>query len=258
VNRFSFSYAVSILSPVPYLRLFAWLTPQAFAASKVAGPIGQFLLYVYVVRSSGVYSPAFVVIGSSALLAMFGGMYGITYSFLGARRLGVARDARMSPAGVLGLYVPLAVWATVDGIATSSAILGLGAAMFGVHVSHPAGFAAALLATSASSAALGILTAAVSGYLRDDSGAVVNTVAFLSTVLSGAMIAVGDLPAWLRPASTVWPFAHGIAAARAAARGAGSAGQTALELLVALVLAAASVAVHVITAEGERRGLRPE
>ena len=249
---------LGLLSPVPYRRLFAWLTPQAFVGSKIVGPVAQLLLYVYVIRSSGAYDVGFAVIGSALLLTMFGGLYGITFSLLGARRLGVARDARISARGAAGLYVPLAVWSTVDGMVTALAILGLGAALFGVHLADPAGFLLAMLVTALTSTALGVVVAEISNWLRDDGGAVVNAVAFLSTVASGAMIAVADLPAWMRPVSSVWPFTHGLTAARAAAAGHGFRSQILLELTVAAVLTTLGIAVHRVTAAAERRGSRPD
>lgn len=249
---------LGLLSPMPYRRLFAWLAPEAFIASKLIGPVGQFFLFIYVARTNNTYDVTFVVVGAAVLLTMFGGTYGITFSMLNANRSGVVRDARVAPSGLMGLYVPLALWSAIDSLVTSCVVIAIGASFYGISIVHTVGFAIALLVVSATSAALGVVIAEVALFLHDDAGSLVNTMVVLTTLLSGALIANDDLPSWLQPITAFWPFAHGLQAARNSAIGDGWARPVFYEVLVILVLAVLGTLVHIAAVRSLSRGGRPE
>ncbi len=126
----------------------------------------------------------------------------------------------LSPRPFALLLVPLTLsMATIGGYSMLATLLW-GRLAFGIalHLADPAMFVLAVVVTVLGIAMLGMLIAACSVRYRSAwaLGAALEMPVWL---LCGFLVAVGDLPAWVRPLSWVLAPTWGMAAIRAAARG---------------------------------------
>jgi ABC-2 type transport system permease protein len=136
------------------------------------------------------------------------------------RRQGTLELMVLAPQPFALLLVPLTLSMATIGVYSMVATLLWGRFAFGIHITiaNPTAFAASVLVTVFSVAMLGMLLA-ISSIRYRSAWALGAALEMPVWLICGFLVAIGDLPGWVRPLSAVLAPTWGVAAMRAAANG---------------------------------------
>jgi len=224
---------------ISYRALFNWINPGTYVTTMLGSPLFQILFFTYLGRYAGSQDDSFFIVGNAIQVAAMAGIYGMTMGIANERQYGTLQPLLATPANRLAIFTGRALPFIVNGLVVSAF-----------------GFAVAVLITTCSCVALGMLIGSVGLRARDVFfGA--NLVYFLMLLVCGVNIANEDLPNWLGAIGRCMPLTHGIEAAREIANGtplSDVSGLLATEAMIGLVYAAAAYCLfRVFEAEGRRR-----
>lgn len=222
---------IGIVQPVLYLALFGPLL-QPIIANTPGFPPGD---------AYQVLVPALLI-----QLGMFGSLFA-GFSLIQEYRSGVVERMRVTPVSrtalLLGRSMRDVVVLVVQGILLTVVALffGLRAPVFGVVIALLL-VAVVALATSAASYAMALQLKS-----EDALAPLLNTIVLPLLLLSGILLPMTLAPAWLFGLSRINPFVYIVDAERAVFRGVLASGTVAVGIVVALALAALTVAWGVRT-----------
>jgi ABC-2 type transport system permease protein len=237
--------------------LFAWNTPGLFFISLLAVPLLQITFFALLGAAAGYQDPTFFLIGNAVLASAMAGMVGMITVIADERRFGTLAHIVASPAVRAAVFAGRAAPSALLGTAVSLLCLLLGA----VVLSAPIGWAdvpaliGLLLAAGFACSCLGLALSAF-GLAYREVFSVANAVYLTLLICTGANVAFGDLPGWLKAVGRGLPLTHALAGVRELAAGAPvGAAPFAFEFLVGFAwLAAALAMLRVFEHMAVRRG----
>ena len=232
-----------------YRAVYAWQSFGPYISVKVAFPLAQMLLFLFMGRLAGLDNPLYIVIGNILLLPATNGVSGVSMTISGERDFRTLPYLIASPAPRAPLFLGRSLVHIIDGLFSTLAALMLGVIFFHVDLSHAnlALTAFCILLLSVTSCGLGLILGSLSLRTRE-AWTITTMVGIAFYILSGVNFPVSVLPTWLQAVSYSLPLTRGILAARLALDGAGwSAVQSLVlgELLVGLVYIVAGYFIFV-------------
>jgi ABC-2 type transport system permease protein len=230
-----------------YRALFGWLSPWILIPTYVIAPIFQILLFVYIGRAAHIQSDEFYVVGNSLQYAAIPCIFAMTNTIAGERYQNTLGAILVTPAKRIPLFLGRSMPVIVNGFFVSAFAFTVGGAILRIDVPASAipALALVLFVTAASVTGLGLSTAGI-GMLARDTATLSNIVFGLLLVLTGANVALDDLPGVMSTIAEGLPLTHGIEAARKLADGASFShvgGLVAAEALIGAIYAVAGYAV---------------
>jgi ABC-2 type transport system permease protein len=204
-----------------YIALFRWLRPVTYLASKVFMPLWQMLFFSLLGMFAGTQEPTYYVIGNAMQITAVSGIFGVTMSIGGDRWEGTLPYLFGTPANRMLIVLGRAFFHILDGMIGVVLAFGWGVLLLGLDLSQtdPVALAVVVLATTISTAGLGLLLGCLS-LITLNVMFVNNTVYFLLLIFSGANIPIATLPTWMQAISFCLPLTRGIAASRLVIEGA--------------------------------------
>jgi ABC-2 type transport system permease protein len=184
--------------------------------------------------------------GIAALGVLVACFANLVVSVTAQRESGVLERRRATPAPAAVLIGGRALIAVLAALASTAAVCFLGVLAYGVHVAAAAVPALAAV-TIAGALALATLAHALSTAIRSTDAAqpVVQAISLPLYVVSGVFVPLGDLPAWLHDAGTLFPLERLVDGLHRAA--AGAMPWSDLAVLTVWAIAGAAVAVRRFT-----------
>jgi len=241
-----------------YRALFNWQSPTYYIPTMLAHPLFQILFFAYLGRFSGVRDDTFFVVGNAVQVCAMAAVYGVAMTIGGERWTQTLAPLLATPASRLALFLGRAVPHIVGGFVVSAFGFTMGRLLLDFHppASSILPLALVVLVSTASCTGFGLVIGAIGLRLRDVF-TFSNPAYFLMLLLCGVNVPLSALPDWLAAIGRCLPLTHGIAAARAVARGvplADVAGLLWTEAGIgACYFASAYVLLRVFEAEGRRR-----
>jgi ABC-2 type transport system permease protein len=243
-----------------FIALFSWLTPQAYFAMKVLGPVMTMLFFVLLGRYvAGNDDASFYVVGNALHAATLSGIYGVVMSIDGDRQNGTLIYLFGTPANRLLLFLGRAFMHVLDGSLGVAAGLLWGVLIFGLDLSAanlPALLPVIVVATLSTSG-LGLVLGCL-GLVTRNVLFIGNLVFALLWIFSGANVPIETLPSWAQAVAYAVPLTRSIAAARSVVAGAGLSEVMPLvwgDLLVGLIYALVGFAMfRRFEVQARRRG----
>jgi len=224
-----------------YRALFGWLSPWVMIPTFVIAPIFQILLFTYIGRAAHLRSDEFYVVGNALQYASIPCVFAMTNTVAGERYQSTLGAVLVTPAKRIPLFVGRSLPVILNGFLVAAFAFAAGGAILRIHVpasSIPA-LALVLFVTATATTGLGLSTAAIA-LLARDTATLSNIVFGTLLVVTGANVALEDLPGWMSTPAQGLPLTHGIEAARRLADGASFGrvgGLVAAEALVGLLWA---------------------
>ena len=222
-----------------YRALYAWQKFVPYISVKLAFPLAQMLLFLFMGRLAGLKDPLYIVIGNILLLPATNGVTGVSMTISGERDFKTLPYLIASPASRAPLFLGRALVHILDGLFSTLAALALGVIFFHVDLSHAnlglTGLCILLL--SVTSCGMGLILGSLSLRTRE-AWTITSMVSIALYILSGVNFPVALLPKALQAISYSLPLTRGIAAARLTLNGADWSGVASLvtgELLVGLI-----------------------
>ena len=230
-----------------YRALYAWQTFAPYISVKIAFPLAQMLLFLFMGRLAGLDNPMYIVIGNILLLPTTNGVSGISMTVNGERDFRTLPYLIASPAPRAPLFLGRSLVHIIDGLLSTIMALILGVIFFRVDLTHanlPL-TSLCILLLSVTSCGLGLILGSLS--LRTREAWTVTTMVVIALyIFSGVNFPVEVLPASVQVISYSLPLTRGIQAARLAMDGASWSMISSLfigELFVGLLYAAAGYVI---------------
>lgn len=204
-----------------YRALYAWQRLVPYLSVKIAFPLAQMLLFIFMGRLAGLADPLYIVIGNILLLPSTNGVFGVSMTIYGERNFRTLPYLIASPAPRGPLFLGRSLVHIVDGLLSTIMALILGVIFFHVDLSDSnlplTGLCILLL--SVTSCGMGLILGSLSLRTRE---AETITGMFVTTfyILSGVNFPVEVLPKFVQAISYSLPMTRGIQAARLAMQGA--------------------------------------
>lgn len=222
-----------------YRALYAWQKFGPYISVKLAFPLAQMLLFLFMGRLAGLKDPLYIVIGNILLLPATNGVAGVSMTISGERDFRTLPYLIASPASRAPLFLGRSLVHIIDGLFSTIGALLLGVLFFHVDLSRSnlALTALCILLLSVTSCGLGLILGSLSLRTRE-AWTITSMVSMAFYILSGVNFPVAILPKSLQAISYSLPLTRGIEAARQALNGASWAGVKPLvtgELLIGLV-----------------------
>jgi ABC-2 type transport system permease protein len=222
-----------------YRALYAWQSFAPYISVKIAFPLAQMLLFLFMGRLAGLTNPLYIVIGNILLLPATNGVSGVSMTVNGERDFRTLPYLIASPAPRAPLFLGRSLVHIIDGLLSTIMALILGAIFFRVDLSHsnlPL-TALCILLLSITSCGLGLILGSLS--LRTREAWTITTMVVIALyIFSGVNFPVDVLLKSLQVISYSLPLTRGIQAARLAMNGAAWAEISSLffgELLTGLI-----------------------
>ena len=222
-----------------YRALYAWQSFAPYISVKIAFPLAQMLLFLFMGRLAGLTDPLYIVVGNILLLPATNGVSGVSMTINGERDFRTLPYLIASPAPRAPLFLGRSLVHIIDGLLSTIMALILGAVFFHVDLSHSnlalTGLCIFLL--SITSCGLGLILGSLSLRTRE-AWTITSMVVIALYIFSGVNFPVEVLPKFLQVISYSLPLTRGIQAARLAMSGAGWLAIRSLfleELLVGLI-----------------------
>jgi ABC-2 type transport system permease protein len=204
-----------------YRALYAWQTFVPYISVKVAFPIAQMLLFLFMGRLAGLRDPLYIVIGNILLLPATNGVMGVSMTISGERDFRTLPYLIASPAPRGPLFLGRSLVHIIDGLLSTIMALGLGVLLFHVDLTHSnlALTALCILLLSVTSCGIGLILGSLSLRTREAAN-ITSMVAIALYIFNGVNFPVQVLPKSLQAISYSMPLTRGIQAARLAMQGA--------------------------------------
>jgi ABC-2 type transport system permease protein len=230
-----------------YRALFAWLRPSLFIPTMLVTPLLQILFFALLGKYGHTGSDSFYITGNAILACAIPCIYGPLLA-LSEERAGATLPALLaSPGNRLAIFLGRMFPFACNGFLISVVSLTLGSVILGsttALVRLPE-MMLVLIVAALSCTGLGLVLGAV-GMVIQDAPFLSNLIAIFMLLVTGANVAVSELPATLRILGQLLPLSHAIAAIRDAAGGAGVGAISGLlgrEIFVGVVYTVMSVAL---------------
>ncbi|WP_328873964.1 ABC transporter permease [Streptomyces sp. NBC_00287] len=230
-----------------YRALFEWLRPSLFFSVMLVTPVLQMLFFAQLGRYAQVADPSYFVIGNAVVGCTVACVYGPILAMAEERATGTLPALLASPANRIIVFVGRLIPFALNGLLVSAYTLLVGALVLDADIAagEVAPLALTLMVAAAACSGLGLCLGAV-GLLVRDVPFLANLVALLMLLVSGANVALDELPTGLRILGEALPLSRGIEAARRIADGETLSAVSGLllgEIVVGLVYFVASVGV---------------
>src|SRR5574342_1021162 len=102
-----------------YRALYAWQSFGPYISVKIAFPLAQMLLFLFMGRLAGLTNPLYIVIGNILLLPATNGVSGVSMTVNGERDFRTLPYLIASPAPRGPLFLVLSLVHIIDGILTT-------------------------------------------------------------------------------------------------------------------------------------------
>jgi len=204
-----------------YRALYAWQSFAPYISVKVAFPLAQMLLFIYMGRLAGLPDPLYIVIGNILLLPATNGVSGVSMTISGERDFRTLPYLIASPAARGPLFLGRSLVHIIDGLLSTIAALFLGAFFFHVDL-RQANLGLTILCIlllSFTSCGLGLILGSLSLRTRE-AWTVTSIIVIGLYIFSGVNFPVNILPQPMQAISYSLPLTRGIQAARLAMGGA--------------------------------------
>lgn len=224
-----------------YRALYAWQSFAPYISVKIAFPLAQMLLFLFMGRLAGLTNPLYIVIGNILLLPATNGVSGVSMTINGERDFRTLPYLIASPASRAPLFLGRSLVHIIDGLLSTIMALFLGAIFFHVDLTHsnlPL-TALCILLLSITSCGLGLILGSLTLRTRE-AWTITSMVVIALYIFSGVNFPVDVLPKSLQLISYSLPLTRGIQAARLAMDGATWSAISSLffgELLVGMIYA---------------------
>jgi ABC-2 type transport system permease protein len=204
-----------------YRALYAWQSFVPYVSVKVAFPLAQMLLFLFMGRLAGLQDPLYIVIGNILLLPATNGVSGVSMTISGERDFRTLPYLIASPAPRGPLFLGRSLVHIIDGLLSTIAALLLGAFFFHVDLSQAniALTALSILLLSFTSCGMGLILGSLSLRTRE-AWTITSMVVIALYIFSGVNFPVEVLPKSMQAISYGLPLTRGIQAARLALNGA--------------------------------------
>ncbi len=204
-----------------YRAVYAWQSFGPYISVKVAFPLAQMLLFLFMGRLAGLDNPLYIVIGNILLLPATNGVSGVSMTISGERDFRTLPYLIASPAPRAPLFLGRSLVHIIDGLFSTLAALMLGVIFFRVDLTHAnlALTALCILLLSVTSCGMGLILGSLSLRTRE-AWTITTMVVIAFYILSGVNFPVSILPKYLQAVSYSLPLTRGIQAARLAMSGA--------------------------------------
>lgn len=204
-----------------YRAVYAWQSFGPYISVKVAFPLAQMLLFLFMGRLAGLDDPLYIVIGNILLMPATNGVSGVSMTISGERDFRTLPYLIASPAPRAPLFLGRSLVHIIDGLFSTIGALLLGVIFFHVDLSHSnlALTAFCILLISFTSCGMGLLLGSLSLRTRE-AWTITSMVVIAFYILSGVNFPVSILPNYLQIVSYSMPLTRGIQAARLAMSGA--------------------------------------
>jgi ABC-2 type transport system permease protein len=203
-----------------YRALYAWQSFVPYISVKVAFPLAQMLLFIFMGRLAGLNDPLYIVIGNILLLPATNGVSGVSMTISGERDFRTLPYLIASPAARGPLFLGRSLVHIIDGLLSTVAALFLGAFFFHVDLSHAnLGLTMlCILLLSFTACGMGLILGSLSLRTRE-AWTITSMVVIALYIFSGVNFPVDILPKSLQAISYSLPLTRGIQAARLAMSG---------------------------------------
>ena len=204
-----------------YRALYAWQRFVPYISVKIAFPLAQMLLFLFMGRLAGLQNPLYIVIGNILLLPATNGVMGVSMTISGERDFRTLPYLIASPAPRGPMFLGRSFVHIIDGMLSTVLALFLGVVFFHLDLSHSNLWLTALciLLISFTSCGIGLIIGSLSLRTRE-AGTISSTFTIALYILSGVNFPVEVLPKSLQIVSYSLPLTRGIMAARQAMAGA--------------------------------------
>jgi len=205
-----------------YRALYAWQSFAPYISVKIAFPLAQMLLFLFMGRLAGLTDPLYIVIGNILLLPATNGVSGVSMTISGERDFRTLPYLIASPAPRGPLFLGRALVHIIDGLLSTIMAMLLGVLFFHVDLTHSNLFLTTLciLLLSLTSCGMGLILGSLSLRTRE-AWTITTMVVTAFYIFSGVNFPVDVLPKSLQVVSYSLPLTRGIQAARLAMDGAG-------------------------------------
>lgn len=222
-----------------YRALYAWQSFVPYVSVKVAFPLAQMLLFLFMGRLAGLQDPLYIVIGNILLLPATNGVSGVSMTISGERDFRTLPYLIASPAPRGPLFLGRSLVHILDGLLSTTAALFLGAFFFHVDLgrANMTLTVLSIILLSFTSCGMGLILGSLSLRTRE-AWTITSMVVIALYIFSGVNFPVEVLPGSMQAISYSLPLTRGIQAARLAMNGADWSAVQSLfigELLVGLI-----------------------
>lgn len=200
------SYDVVRGALLSYRALFTWLNPLGYISSRIVRPIGMAISFTAL---SSYYGAGIgrMLVGSSLLAGAGAVLYGMALSIGNERSFGTLGSWLASPQNKFGTACQRALPHLADGFVGGLCTYVICCLLYGVFPLDVVTFAAILAVGVCSAAGLGMALAALA-LVVEDLFIGPNAAELVLMMLTGALVPVHDLPAFLQPLSEAIPLTH--------------------------------------------------
>lgn len=224
-----------------YRALYAWQRLMPYISVKIAFPLAQMLLFIYMGRLAGLQDPLYIVIGNILLLPATNSVMGVCMTIDGERNFRTLPYLIASPAPRGPLFLGRSLVHIIDGALSTVSALLIGHFIFGLDLSRMnVGLTPlTILLISTTGCGLGLILGSLSLRTRE-AWTITSFLMMALYILCGVNFPVEILSRPLQVVAYGLPLTRGIAAARLAMTGAGWSTISSLvwgELLTGLVYA---------------------
>ncbi|MCL2217914.1 MAG: ABC transporter permease [Defluviitaleaceae bacterium] len=191
------------------------LNMTEFLAYKVGVSVSTLMLYVLIARyTTGLVDLTAWVVGNAFALCVYECIFNIGGTFNAERFSGRLRAIVVSPTSKLAVIMYNGVSSIVVGFITITAAFVVGGLIFGVQFAdiNIAMFALSILAAAVACVGLGLLLA-VFALITDSMYLMLNALALLIIIFSGANFPVSQLPVGAQYIANIFPLYRSVAAA---------------------------------------------
>lgn len=214
-----------------YRALFSWKSPLSFATTLIVNPALQVVFFLVSTHGSEVSDPRDVLLGGALMASALPGIFGGAMAVGNERSFGTLANLLIAPVSRVLVFSGRCVPYIVNGVFSALVVFLSTAPFTGDFTLDALGrIGLAGLAGACACTALGLVVGAV-GLLLRDIWLLANLMMLCLLVLSGAVVPLDTLPAFVQVLSAGTPLAHAIAYVRG-----GPASALGLELCVAAVL----------------------
>lgn len=204
-----------------YRALYAWQSFAPYVSVKIAFPLAQMLLFLFMGKLAGLTDPLYIVIGNILLLPATNGVSGVSMTISSERDFKTLPYLIASPAPRAPLFLGRSLVHIIDGLLSTLMALLLGMIFFRVDLTNSnLGMTLfCILMLSVTSCGLGLILGSLSLRTRE-AWTITSMVMIALYIFSGVNFPVEILPGSLQIISYSLPLTRGIQAARLALNGA--------------------------------------
>jgi len=205
---------------IAYRGLFNWIRPAMYIPTMLGAPLFQLIFFTKLGQFAHAESREFYVVGNSVQACSMSSVYGMTMAVANERWFGTLGPLLASPANRAAVFLGRGVPVLANGLLVSAFTFGVGVLLLGFRpaLSSAPALALVVVVTAASCTCFGMLLGSI-GLRAKDFWFAANLAYFLMLLFCGVNVPLSRLPGWMSAISRCLPLTHGIAAARAVARG---------------------------------------